>query len=384
MFQVKRTGRATRVALATWLGVLGLAGAEAASAGAPRSPQYPHQSVRRAEYGAGPRSYWLFEPAEPTPERAPVVVFNHGWLAVNPGVYGAWIDHLVRSGNVVVYPRYQTDALTPPQDFLANALAAVTDALDVLDSAPGHVRPDRSRFALIGHSAGGNLAAQMAAVAADEHLPPPRAVVAMMPGEVRPSREPSLATIPRTTLLVVAAAEDDVIVGDVRARQIFHQAEAVPLANKKFVFYRSDLHGSPRLIAHHFAPTAVYHPFDSGDGLLRGVQVSLAELNAFDHAGFWRLADVTLAAAFAGKTLDEGTDHGRAFRHLGYWSDGRPVESALVGDDLSTFPRVIPPNGVRLIQWLPDRPPLLFPTLGSGHSRSDERVADEGRPTRRE
>jgi acetyl esterase/lipase len=332
-------------------------------------PSYPHKSVTRAEFGWGARSYWLFEPADPKPERAPVVVFNHGWLAVNPGAYGAWIDHLVRSGLVVIYPRYQTDPLTPPTDFLPNALAAVTDALDVLETGAGHVRPDRDRFALIGHSAGGNLAAQMAAVAAQEHLPRPRAVIALMPGEVQPIREPNLAAIPPDTLLVVAAAEDDRVVGDVRARQIFTQASAVPSWNKKFVLYRTDLHGTPRLIAHHLAPTAAYPRFDTGDGLLRGFQMNLAEVNALDRAGFWRLADTTLRGAFGGRTLDEATDHGALFRHLGYWSDGRAVTGPVVGDDLAQIPRVIPTNGLRLIQWVPNSAPFTADPLR-------DRVAD--------
>ena len=34
-----------------------------------------HCAVKRYEIGIGPRSYWLFEPDEPKPERAPVVVF---------------------------------------------------------------------------------------------------------------------------------------------------------------------------------------------------------------------------------------------------------------------------------------------------------------------
>ncbi|HEV3121843.1 MAG TPA: hypothetical protein VGY53_08080, partial [Isosphaeraceae bacterium] len=59
---------------------------------------YPHKRVLAREFGAGEKSYWLFEPDDPMPERAPVVVLNHGWLAVNPGAYGAWIEHLVRQG----------------------------------------------------------------------------------------------------------------------------------------------------------------------------------------------------------------------------------------------------------------------------------------------
>ena len=330
---------------------------------------YPHKTVKRKEFGWGARSYWLFEPADPAPPKAPVVVLNHGWLAVNPGAYGAWIEHLVRSGNTVVFPRYQTDAFTKPTDFLPNALSAAADAFVVLDTAPGHVRADRERFALIGHSAGGNLAAQMAAVAARENLPVPRAVIALMPGEVQPIREPSLATIPAETLLVVAVAEDDRIVGDVRAREIFTEASAVPASRKKFVFYKTDLHGVPRLIAHHLAPTAALHGFDTGDGLLRGFQMTKAEVNAFDRAGFWRLTELTLLAAFSGQTLDEATARGEKFRHLGYWSDGRAVTRPVVEDDLSRVPRVYPTHGLRLIKWSPTF--LLLPGLG---------LADEALP----
>ena len=319
-------------------------------------PSYPHKAVRRVELGEGPRSYWLFEPAEPTPETAPVVVFNHGWFAVNPGVYGAWIEHLVRKGRIVIAPRYQRDWSTPPANFLPNGLAAVRDALDVLSTSPAHVRPDRSKFAIMGHSAGGNLAAQMAAVAAEADLPIPRAVISIFPGEVLPSRKPDLANVPASTLLVVLAGEKDVVVGDQRARQIFAETTSVPLDRKKFILYRSDLRGNPHFRADHLAPTGAQVAFDTKDGLLPGTQMAQAEVNAFDTIGFWRIADLTIEAAFAGKTLDEATDKGEAFRHLGFWSDGRPVIPPIVGDDLALIPRVFPRAGLKLIGW-----PTLLP-----------------------
>src|SRR6516164_3184156 len=102
--------------LVGWLCLLaGLAGGVALKAGAEGSGkatgwdggqsrvETPHGAVRRYEIGQGPRSYWLFEPEQPRPERAPVVVFLHGWFAVNPGFYGAWIDHLVRDGKIVIF-----------------------------------------------------------------------------------------------------------------------------------------------------------------------------------------------------------------------------------------------------------------------------------------
>ncbi|GAC1468453.1 MAG: alpha/beta hydrolase fold domain-containing protein [Isosphaeraceae bacterium] len=368
-------GRGVAIAL---LAIAALACEETARP--PAFDVYPHKRVHRKEFGWGPRSYWLFEPADPIPEKAPVVVLNHGWLAVNPGAYGAWIDHLVRSGNIVIYPRYQCDAFTWPSDFLPNALAAVKDALDVLDTAPEHVRPDRSRFALIGHSAGGNLAAQMAAVAAETRLPAPRAVLALMPGEVQAIRRPSLDKIPGETLLVVTVAEDDRVVGDSRAREIFTQASAIPLARKKYILFRSDLHGVPRLVAHHLAPTACLSGFDSGDGLFRGYQMTRAEVNAFDRAGCWRIADVTLDAGFNGKTLDEATSNGELFRHLGYWSDGRPVERPVVGDDLSLIPRVLPTHGVRLFNWSTEG---LLDAFGPGDLPPAPAVAETPEKTRR-
>lgn len=313
---------------------------------------YPHRGVRREEYGSGGQSYWLFEPAEPTPARAPVVVFNHGWLAVNPGAYGAWINHLARSGNIVVFPRYQSDPLTRPPRFLPNALAAAKDALDVLEVGRGHVRPDRKKFALIGHSAGGNLAVQMAALAAESGLPKPAVVIALMPGEVVVDRLPLLSSVPPETLLVVAVAENDTVVGDARAREIFEETTAIPRSRKRFIYYRSDLHGLPVLVADHFLSTGFYNPFDTGEGLFPRVQRQRAEVNAFDRAGLWPMADLTLRAAFSGRSLDDISEHGEAFKRMGTWSDGRPVARPIVTDDLTNVPRVFPTGGVKMIRGL--------------------------------
>jgi pimeloyl-ACP methyl ester carboxylesterase len=319
-------------------------------------PDTPHHAVKRYEIGQGPRSYWIFEPDKPIPEtRAPVVVFLYGWFAVNPGFYGAWIDHLVRDGKIVIFPRYQNDVGTLPQDFLPNALEAIRDALQVLHDGVGHVRPDTGRFALIGHSMGGNLAAQIAASAADPHteIPAPQILIALMPGEIISIRKPSLADIPATTLLIVVVGEEDLVVGDHRGRQIFSEATAVPRSRKRFVLFRSDRHGFPPLIAEHTAPTGVHRHLDNGEGVFRAFQLSLGEVNALDRAGFWRMTDLTLEAASKGQTLDDLTRDPEQFRHLGFWSDGRRVNPPLIGADLDSIPRVIPGNGLRIFPWNP-------------------------------
>ena len=135
-----------------------------------------------------------------------------------------WLTTLIGALDAHIEALQAHERVERDQHTLANKIDAMSDALDVLELARNHVRPDRDRFALVGHSAGGNLAAQMAAMAAEAHLPRPRAVVALMPGEVQPSREPDLSAIPAETLLVVTVAEDDFVVGDLRAREIFAQA----------------------------------------------------------------------------------------------------------------------------------------------------------------
>jgi acetyl esterase/lipase len=295
----------------------------------------------------------LFEPAKPAPAFAPVVVFYHGWYATSPGVYGAWIEHLVRSGRIVVYPRYHPRIVLPPFDFLESALEAVRDALRVLETATGHVKPDVNRVAMIGHSGGGTLAVQVAAAARDRGLPVPKAIVTVMPGEVTRRPYPSMVSIPATTLLVVIVGESDFVVGDLRARQIFAEATAIPPSRKKYIFYRTDMHGDPALIAHHWIPAGYSPAIDTGEGFLPGLQRGLAEIDLFDRTGIWRVTDVTLEAAFKGQTLDEASANGALFRRLGRWSDGLPIIPPLVGDDLATIPRVVTSNGLLLFDWSP-------------------------------
>src|SRR5215204_4524588 len=98
----------------------------------PGGKQYAHASVIKNRYEKGGQEYWIFEPDSPKPRTAPVIVFFHGWGGMNPLYYGAWLDHLVKRGNIVIYPRYQSNLLTPISDFLPNTLQAVKEAVSRL------------------------------------------------------------------------------------------------------------------------------------------------------------------------------------------------------------------------------------------------------------
>jgi acetyl esterase/lipase len=320
-----------------------------------------HKSVTRHNCGIGAQSYWLFEPDAPRPERAPVLVFLHGWMVVNPGVYGAWIDHLVRRGTIVIYPRFQADWATHPAEFFPNVRSSVRDALGVLRTAPGHVRPDDRRFALIGHSVGADLAVHLSAMAGDVRLPEPRALILLMPGRLDAVHKPEPRAIPAGTLLVVAVADRDQIVGDDLAREIFDGAVGIPMERKRYVVYRSDLRGRRPLIANHMAPTASLPLFDTGEGPFHSLQMAQAKVDTLDRLGLWRLGDLVLEAGFAARTFEDATLHGRLLLDLGRWEDGQPITAPIISASPSGLPRLPPSLNARVL------PQVLRPSPGPPH-----------------
>jgi acetyl esterase/lipase len=329
----------------------------------PGGAKATHKKVVARSYGSDPRGYWLFEPAEPAPPQAPVIVLNHGWGAIDPGVYRAWIDHLVQRGNIVIYPLYQDSLRTPPRDFTSNAGAAVTAALHRLQTEKGHVRPDLGKLALAGHSMGGVLSANLAALWQEAGLPKPRAVLSIEPATSlsQQSRHADIladvSRIPQDTLLVVVTGDGDTLAGSYEAKRIFDGATQVPLANKGFVTLRSDDHGSPALIADHRAPTAPEpgwnpSPLAAGSGksshprlrrrLLErraaegpgaaDAAASVRAVDALDFYGTWKLLDGLTDAAFFGTHRNYALGDTPEQRYMGAWSDGVPVRELLVTD----------------------------------------------------
>lgn len=297
--------------------------------GGPGGSDYPHARVVTNVYGQGVAQYWLLEPAEPRPEAAPLIVFNHGWLAMDPLIYRGWLHHLARRGNLVVFPRYQAHALTPPWEFARNALGAVRSAIEEL-KRPGHARPDLEKFAIVGHSAGGAISADMAALAAAEKLPVPRAVMIVQPGRGLRGSDPPFfpaadaSRVPRETLWLVVVGDEDRVVGDETAKRIFQSVPHIPADRKDYVIVHSDRHGRPPLVADHISPCAPANPAP----LLMG-----QGCNALDYYAYWKLFDALTDFAFYGKNKQFALGNTPEQRFMGKWSDGTPVKELLVKDN---------------------------------------------------
>jgi len=354
------------IAVACGIGLAGVASAatppKQATSG-PGGDDVAHAEMTVELRGTGAQAYWLFEPAKPTPTHAPLIVFNHGWAAVDPSLYKGWVDHLVERGNIVIYPVYQDSVLTPATQFTPNAIVAVRDAIRTLENTPGHVRPDLDRFAIVGHSMGADVSANMAALWKTAGLPFPRAVMCVEPG--KSWGQPTLldidladlSQIPAATLLLTMVGDDDHIVRDIDAKRIFRESVQVPAANKDYLTLVSDNHGRPALDADHMAPLA-WAPMpeltqSSGSNATTPVRQMLGHrfeqprasntsmpdfsdtgqsVNALDYYGTWKLFDGLTDAAFYGTNRNYALGNMPEQRFMGLWSDGVPVKELRVTD----------------------------------------------------
>src|SRR5208282_2800629 len=103
-----------------------------------------------------------------------------------------------------------------------------------------HVQPELDRVAVVGHSMGGAITPSMAALAAAEGLPIPKAICCVEPGNHvidAPNINMPLADlskIPPDTLALVIVGDRDKIVGQDTAQTIFARLKQIPAANKDY------------------------------------------------------------------------------------------------------------------------------------------------------
>ncbi len=282
------------------------------------------------EHGSMPTGYWLFEPgttegALPT-EPMPLVIFFHGYTAIEPEIFRPWIDHIVRRGAIVVYPFYQNadDVILP--GFIENGETAIRNALSEL-AKPGHVPVDLNRVGVVGHSVGAALTADYAAIAARDGLPVPSIIMPVEPAgcvdcnELPPGWGVPLmdfSAIPSGVRAYIITGSDDSVAGDAGAKHVWNGMTAVPLDQRDYIIIHSDLHGFPLLFADHDFPVAGPLP---------------EKLNTLDWYGTWKLFDLLTDCAFANKGCDQAFGGTEAQTFMGVWSDGTPVAPAIVDNN---------------------------------------------------
>jgi len=287
----------------------------------PGSTVYPFAGVRTDRIGSLPTGSTVFSPEVMQPEQLvdlPVIVFLHGFTAVEPQRYGGWITHLVRRGAVVIYPDYQNPGVfAGGQDrYIGNMFLGITDALNSLDLDP-------SRLHVVGHSLGAVLTMVYGVTAAERGLPPAATLTMIEPGGCRNCGNsigfgvPLLldGTVPEDTLVSIVAGEDDALVGTSDAHMLSGMVSAIPTDRRRFVVVRSDDHGQPSLVADHLFPQT------AGRG---------GEEDSLDWHGLWRPLDALVGCAETGQYCDIALGTSPQALFMGMWSDGTPVTTPQV------------------------------------------------------
>lgn len=356
-------------AVQTLFAALALGAVVSGAAGAATPPAQPKtgpgslgdpttEVVKRAVGRTGAATYVYHLAAAPA-ERRTVVVLLHAWGAVNPVVYGGWIDHLARRGYLVLYPGFQTVGRTRPVEATELAATLVRDALAALADDP-QARPDPSRLLYIGHSAGTAIGLNLAATAKDRGLAAPRLIFGVMPGGIASDEKSrgiqlaNLADIDPSTLVVTMIGDKEFQAADRASRRILRETANVPASRKLFMRSASDDHGFPALTATLSSPGSAKEAYDSAaiklapepppdpkaprtarpkwaaDMVLTGEQTVLLNqlqrngTDTLDYLAYWRTFDMLAAAALGGSDL-AALRSDPALTDMGRWTDSWPV-----------------------------------------------------------
>lgn len=273
---------------------------------------------------------WTFVPSTlKYGERAPVVIFLHGFAALYPALYRTHIDHLVQQGNIVIFPQFQKSTLSgflreaglgQAADQNIWAQRAVDSVAQVLTQLGDQVQQDE--IYLYGHSLGGLIALAWQAnggapvsaivlshpqVNAQEGMPPfVRAFLKII--EI-PWRDyaPSISAP-----VIILNGYEDTIAPVSQSEEILSLLQSVP--SKVLYVAQRDAYGYPKISPNHGAP------LDDIKGLpdhLKFFNIS-GELDALDYRYYFAGLDAVMDGWRDELPFDLGT-----------WSNGRAVKPVL-------------------------------------------------------
>ncbi len=287
---------------------------------------YQFDAVKMSDFAEKPDGYWLFEPEQSTTDTLNVVVFVHGYGAYNPMIYGKWIKHLVKKGNVVIFPRYQRNLFSPtPKKFAKNVAQGIKDALVELQNSQ-HAPIHKDHFFLVGHSYGGVIISDLCVNYEAFGIPKPLAAQLCAPGTggLKGGRLASYEGMSDDLNLLIIASKDDPVVGDEFAELVYKTATNTP--NRNYIMQYADYHGRPYILAGHNECYSLDEDFDTG---IRNVTAKralrISSLDPLDYNGYWKLFDALMDYSLTGHNKDFCLGNTPEQTQLGEWSDGKTI-----------------------------------------------------------
>lgn len=332
--RVRRLGRVVGFVVGAGLALLPAFRPSEASAAITQPPQpkagpggrnYHHGDWRVSSGGTGSDAWFVFEPVDPQPASAPLAIIMHGYFEFSgyDQMYEL-IRHTVRKGNIVIYPRWQTDIVTPcagPFDIepcITSALNGIRGALSYLQADAARVQPQLGRASYFGFSFGGIITANLANRHASLGLPTPRVIFLDDPhdggltGSGEPALDGSLSGIPSTVKFECHSGAEGVLSDPDQAgsscNAVFPLLGHIPKKNKDLVLVHTDAHGEPPLSSAHGVCTA--RP---------------GRADAYDWNFCWKVWDALRSCAYRGRQCGYALGNSRRHRSMGKWSDGVPI-----------------------------------------------------------
>jgi dienelactone hydrolase len=312
--------------------------------------QRVHKDVQVLTVGSGVDRAYVFIPKQPLAKGAPLVLFHHGWLGMNPKNFGGLIDLMVRRGAVVIYPVYQEGDRTAPQQVTENAAKADVAALTLLKKRyPRLVNTKHTLY--FGFSMGASISLNFAMDPKRYGVPAPRALLLVAPGDAHHVAHGALAasivdssgSLPVDLPTVLVSGADDGI-GVPTSRAIAARLCHLPADRRTLILFPSDAEGTTRIQAGHGSPGSpdsrydFHDPFAQVPGTIparSGFEPS-GSLNLLDYYGYWRVS-TRLLDWVAGKSKypAELFSNSLENRFLGTWPSGRAYTPAIVEDHCS-------------------------------------------------
>jgi acetyl esterase/lipase len=288
----------------------------------------PYSTVTVVNCDDGATGFMLYIPSSPHADTLPLVVFDHGFGEWNPLRYGRWIDHIVKRGNIVIFPRYQTNEYTTPSvNFTPNAVTGIKRAIDTLKAHIAWTQPELDKVFYLGHSYGGLISANLATNHVSYGIPKPKAVLLACPGygQYPGGQLSSYSAMDSSIYMLDIFEHDDTVVDSTFALQVFNQTTSVPYAHKNLVIHFADNGGTPAVTSSHGEASCIDSTYDNTDRGVVMAQASYAHTDVTDFYCYWKLFDALEDCALTGNGCGTSFGDTSPQKTMGSWSNGTAI-----------------------------------------------------------
>ena len=276
-----------------------------------------YSQVYKTTYPTERKKSTIYYPDAPEGTQLPVIAFLHGYFFFDiTDTYEDTLINLASEGYIVLSLNYE-DIKTPTADYVDIASTQIQDGIAYaqnLSVTPAVDKNGEVLFGLMGHSAGGVTALNLASCYREKSIPKPRFIFTMSACDGGNSLVPTydLPTVdPDTNLLMTFGEEED--------DNVWHTNESswntltqIPVERRQWIVLYSDANGSDKLVADHGWMTTT----------------NSSTVDSLRRYGCWKWSVAIANDTFYSK--DHSLWYGGTAEQLfmGVWGDGTPVHTA--------------------------------------------------------